>query len=139
MKQLTLTNLIENSNIPATLIRSTVKQFGGWDCFKESAQDVTNHGIDGGFGGFIYHVDTIDFTRRNKKAILEMAEEQAEDFGQGMFEMIMGLNCMKGFGRDEIAESIHTGEGDDVTTVFNCLAWYAGEEVCHAYSDLIEG
>ena len=67
MKKITIKNMIENSEIPASLIRSTIKQFGGFESFRESAPDVSNHGIAGGFNGFIYYSDTCDFFKRNKE------------------------------------------------------------------------
>jgi len=132
--------LIESSNITAKLIRSTVQQFGGWESFQESAQDVSTHGIDGGYGAFIYYSDTVPFFKRNKKEIMELANDQAEEFGQGTLEMINGFGCMESLDLtiDELARAIYSGKGDLTTNIFNCLAWYAGEEVCRSYCDLIE-
>ena len=52
MKTITLAKLIESTNIPASLIRATGRQSGGWESFKEHAEDVTNHGASGGFSGW---------------------------------------------------------------------------------------
>lgn len=140
MKNITINEMIKNSNIPAKLIRSTVKQFGGFESFKESAQDVTNHSIAGGFHGFIYYTDTCKFFKKNRKEILEMAQSMADDFGQGMLEMVAGFNCMKSLdvSQDEIARAIYTGKGEVVEQIENCLAWFAGEEVSRLYVDLTE-
>ena len=136
----TISQLIESSNIPERLIKKTINQFGGWSEFKDLAPDVINHGIGGGFHGFIYYSDTVDFFNKNKDDILKMAKDQAEDFGMSMTEMVQGFNCMKGLDLtiDEFAETFFTGEGELDTQIFNCLAWYAGEEVCRAYIDLEE-
>ena len=76
MKTLSLKQLIEKSgHIDPKLIRAVVNQFGGWESFKESAEDVTNHGIDGGYGGFVYYNETCAFFKRNRGAIMELAEK----------------------------------------------------------------
>jgi hypothetical protein len=131
-----LKHLIESTNIPASLVRAVVSQMGGWESFKESAQDITRHGIDGGFNGFIYYSDTIRFTKRNRKAIIEMASQQSKEFGMGLVEMIKGFNCLKGATEAEIVEGL-AGSTDE-TQVPNGLAWYAGEEVARAYCDMTE-
>ena len=131
-----LVNLINSTNIPESLVRSVVRQMGGWESFKESAPDITRHGISGGFNGFIYYSDTIAFAKRNRKAILEMATEQAEQFGQGLVEMIKGFRCMNGATEAEIVEGL--AGNTDRNQVPNGLAWYAGEEVARAYCDAFD-
>lgn len=138
---ITIKKMIEQSNIPAKLIRSTIKQFGGFDAFRESAPDVANHGISGGFHGFIYYADTVPFFRRNRKEIIKMSTEQAKEVTDrgGMLEMVAGFNCMTSLEvtPDEIARAIYTGKGECADQILNCLAWYAGEEVARLYCDLV--
>ena len=110
--------LIANSSIPATLIRAVVKNMGGWESFKESAQDVVDHGASCGFGNFIYYTDTITFTAKNRKAIAAYAAEQAKDIARALYGRIT--------------------DDDKKTTIYNALAWYALEEVALAYCDLLE-
>jgi len=38
-----------------------------WESFKNSAPDISDHGISGGFRGFIYYADTVKFAQENKK------------------------------------------------------------------------
>jgi len=135
-KKPSLKALIESTNIPETLVRAAVRQMGGWESFKERAPDITRHGISGGFHGFIYYSDTIAFARRNRKAILELATQQAEDFGSGLVEMIKGFSCMRDSTEAEIIEGL-AGNTDE-TQVPNALAWYAGEEVARAYCDAFD-
>lgn len=165
--KVTLATLIEQSNIPASLIRAVVRQMGGWQSFTESAPDICRGGIDGGFHGFIYHADTLPFTKRNRAAILELAKSQADDFGQDVIEMVAGFNClggrtvqnrMSGHGSwipdpqreqerrkilgeytESVARCLYGGRtSDDDTEVLNALAWYAGEEVAREYCRLTE-
>ena len=137
----TLKKLIESSNIPAPLIRAVVRQLGGWDSFTASAPDIANHGIDGGFHGFIYYVDTVAFAKRHRASIQTMAKEQASDFGSSVIEMIQNFGCFRNDKptESEICTALYGGRSEDGTrNVLNALAWYAGEEVARAYQDLTE-
>lgn len=64
----TLKSLIANSSIPAPLIRAVVRQLGGWERFTEQAPDITSHGINGGYSGFIYYAETHAFAKRSSIA-----------------------------------------------------------------------
>lgn len=85
----------EARHLDAHLIRAVVRQMGGWESFKESAEDVCRGGIDGRFHGFIYTVDTNAFAKRNRQAIASMAEQQAREFGTTVTEMIQGFGCFR--------------------------------------------
>ena len=137
---MTLTHLIENSSIPEPLIRAVVRQIGGWSSFKESAPDIANHGVDGGFGGFIYYSDTVKFAKRNMGSIRQLAREQAEEFGMGTLEMIQGFACLgDDYSIDDIGACLYgAGGSEDDTQIYNALTWYAGEEVARAYVDTKE-
>ena len=130
--------LIESTNIPASLVRAVVRQMGGWESFKESAPDITRNGIDGGFHGFIYYSETIPFAKRNRKDILELATQQAEDFGIELIKMIEGFGCFR-YSKPSQAEIVEALAGRaEKTQVTNALAWYAGEEVARAYCDAFD-
>ncbi len=133
--------LIEQTNIPASLIRAVVAQMGGWEQFTEVAQSITDNGIDGGFHGFISYAETEKFARDNRKEIQTMASEQASDMGIGVIEMIRGFGCFKGdkLTDEEIGMALFAGEqGEDSPNILNALAWHAGEEVSRAYVDALE-
>lgn len=135
-----LTQFIAESGLNASLVRSTVRQCGDWQTFREIAQDVCNHGANCGFGNFIYYADTIPFSKRNKKALLELCKDQASDYyGHGMTvpAFIAGFNCVA-CDAEQVAISLYTGKGDNVTEVYNALAWYALEEVARHYCDILE-
>lgn len=142
MQNLTLSQFIAESGLNPSLIRSTVRQCGGWEMFQDTARNLqySSCGALGGFGGFIYYTDTIAFAKRNKKALLEMCKEQAEDYygiESGVCEFIAGFNCVN-LSREAIAIALYTGKGDDVAEVYNALAFYALEEVSRRYCDIIE-
>ena len=141
MKTNTLKKLIKNSNIPAALIRAVVRQIGGWENFVNAAPDIANHGIDGGFHGFIYYTDTLSFAKRNRAYIQALANEQAADFGSSVVEMIQNFGCFRNNKptESEICTALYGGRSEDGTrNVLNALAWYAGEEVARAFQDLTE-
>ena len=143
MKNLNMKTLIANSSIPATLIRAVVKNMNGWDSFKESAQDVVDHGASCGFGNFIYYTDTVTFTAKNRKAIAELAVQQAAYFGESSeIEMILGFNCLQhdDLTSSDIARALYGRLTDDdkKTMIYNALVWYALEVVALAYCDLVE-
>jgi hypothetical protein len=144
----TQTDFIKQSSIPAPLIRAVIKQLGGWESFQEKAPDITSYGMAGGIGGFIYYYpDTVPFSKKHKKHILELAEQQARDYGEAdAFAMIAGFNCLKGLdlspGRIATLALGREPKDDDgsadYTQIHNALAWYAGEEVARSYCDYLE-
>lgn len=138
--KITIKKLIDNSNIPASLIRAVVKQSGGWESFTEMAPDVADHGASGGFNGWIYYTETLAFTRHNRKAIMEYAAEQAKEFGQGTLEMIQGFGVFRNDkpSIDEIAQAIYRERGNYAAEVLNVLAWYALEETARLFTDLAD-
>lgn len=131
--------MIEHSNIAPSLIRSTIRQFGGFKYFKETAQDIASHGAAGGFSGFCYYSDTVPFAKRNKAAIMAYAEEQAQEIGESnALALIQGFNCLKNYNGAEIADGLYNPRSDAKTDIFNTLAWWALEEVARLYVDLTE-
>lgn len=132
------------SNIDASLIRAVVRQSGGWSEFADHAQDVANHGADGGFCGFIYYSDTVKFAERNKSTILTMANTMASELDADTAAgLIAGFNCVH-LNKFEVYNALHcynpkVDDSDDYTTVMNALAWFALEEVARAYVDFEEG
>lgn len=134
----TIKELISKSSIPSTLIRSVIRQIGGWESFKESATDVANHGAAGGCCGFIYYTETVAFTKRNKKEIDALLADLSDQIGTSFSEFICGFNCLKGYFNSEILDGYYNPRSENRTEVYNALAWFALEEVCNSYINLIE-
>ena len=132
----TLKKFIAESHIDAKLVRAVVRQIGGWESFTEKAQDVYRHGASGGFSGFIYYADTVPFAKKNRKEIVDLAKNIADDVGEGVFKLIAGFRCLSGdYSEGEIAEAIYSSKSENDTQVLNALAWFALEEVCRSYVD----
>lgn len=136
----TLKQFAAQSNNPQ-LVRAVVKQIGGWESFQQSAEDVANHGIDGGFCGFVYYSDTVAFATKNMDSIMESLSSDAQEFGfDSVPAFVQSFRCVgKDYSQDEIVQALYTRNGGDAkTTVFNALAWYAAETVCRQYCDMAE-
>lgn len=119
------------------LMRAVKRQLGSdW---KIQFDDIIHHGIDGGFSGFIYTVDTVSFYKRNKKEIVELVKEMSSEFGQSPIEFVESFGCLKDFTgvgyEEEIAQALYGKLDDDNMTVPNALAWFAAEEAAREYID----
>ena len=134
----TVKQFCSESNQPAALIRAVVRQVGGFDSFKEMAEDVTKYGAGDGFNGFIYYSDTVRFTRKNKAAIVESLESLSDDLGGTMVGLLCGFNCFKDYTESEILNGFYNPRSEDRQQIYNGLAWYALEEVARSYVDLLE-
>jgi hypothetical protein len=116
-----------------TLKNSVIRKVG-----KEACKDIAEHGIDGGFNGFIYTVDTCRFFRRHKKAIVELAESLAQNIGEEVLTMIQGFKCVgKDYSISEIGKVLYgSWKDDDVHTMIgNAMAWFAAEEAAREVVD----
>lgn len=126
------------SNISEKLIRAVVRQSGGWEGFKDHAEDIANYGAAGGFLGFTYYTETCAFYARNRAAILECARNMADDLGEDLTAMVRGFNCLgDGYTSDEIGETLYGSCAKHNTYVANALSFYALEEVARAYCDAL--
>jgi len=135
--------VISRSNIDPRLIRGVVKQLGGMGRAVEQMADIANHGIDGGFSGFIYHVETCAFFRKYRKEISALVSDTAEEFGLSEIDFVSSFRCLESdhITKRSIARCLYASkltfdnsENDD-THVANALAWFAGEEVARAFND----
>ena len=144
---LTLKAFIENSHVPATLIRAIVAGNCGWDEFKTKAQDIADHGSQSGCGGFIYYSETMAFTAKHRPLIVEFAEEQAKELGYpSAAAMILDFNTIKGcdFSYSDIAKALYgrlsNNDPDQhyiKEQIYNALCWYIEEEVSRSFVDYV--
>lgn len=138
--------LHERSGCTKKLVRAVIKQLGystkksDREELLSTLRDAARHGAAGGFGGFTYYTDTCKFYQRNKKDILARLKEQASDFGhKSVTEMVKSFSSCADADEDEIGRALFGRPKHDETTVENCLAWYALEEVARGAEDLEEG
>ena len=133
----------ENRNLDESLAIATIEQFGVGQ-FVSYAEDVTNHGIMGGFSGFTWYTDTEEFYTTNKDSIIQWAKDLNDSFGdnESYLVMIASFEIMKksDFGVDDVAEFIYSGDEklEGYTVFANNMAWGAAEDVCRHYVDFLE-
>ena len=82
----------------------------------EDFKQISKHGIDAGFNGFIYYADTIKFFDRNEELITDFLNEEADSMGvDGMFKLFNdNYQC---YSIDEFK---------------NWASWYVAESVAHS-------
>ncbi len=111
--------------------------------FQQILKDVTVGGADAGFPNFIYHKDTVKFSRDNIKIIMNQLTQDAQDLGEDPLKIIQDFNCLN-YSNIPLFEigSVVFGAPDDATIndgidtqIYNALAWYALETVAHYYDN----
>ena len=106
----------------------------------ESVEDVNRHGIDGGFGGFIYYADNHAFALRYRRYIVPMLEGLAADLGEDVVAMVGSFgvfgknNPMDAEDRRDLYRYLGGGKVEQ-GTITNLMAWFAAEEVCRMFED----
>ena len=126
--------VLENNPEKKTLINAVISRIG-----LDSVEDVYNHGADAGFSGFTYYAETHSFAMRHRKAIVASLEQQAEEFGQEVVEMVAGFGVFRNspMDKDDRKELYRylSGAKCEQSTITNLMAWYALEEVCRLFED----
>jgi hypothetical protein len=123
------------ANVDSNLIRAVIRQSGGWRSFQEHALDIANHGIAGGFSGWIYYTETCAFYAKNQQLIVALVESQASEYdyasAQDMVKSFRHLDATM----SEIGLTLYGTKRLHDTQVSNALAWNAAEEVARAYAE----
>ena len=122
-----------------TLINAVVSRIG-----IDSVMDVVNHGIDGGFSGFVYYSETHEFAMKYRKLIVKLLEEEAEILGEEVVEMVSHFgvfydhrtrkSSMDNEDRKDLYRYLGGGKCEQ-STITNLMAWFAAEEVCRWFDE----
>lgn len=117
-----------------TLINAVINRIG-----LDSVQDVVNHGIDGGYNGFIYYTDTHAFAMRYRKLIVKLLEETADQLGEDVVSMVSHFGVFRNSPMDaddkkQLYRYLGGGKCDQ-STITNVMAWFAAEEVCRWFDN----
>ena len=133
----TMIEFVNATGYPARVVKAVISKLGGWECFKETAADVANHGADAGFSGFTYYSDTCAFYANHQTDIMTMVEEMADQLDEGSVEMVRNFNCLgkDNYTAEEVGKTMYGSKAKHHTQVANALAWFALEEVCRAYEN----
>lgn len=138
MTQITKTkNLIFKITIMNTNLKNAVlTQIGvSKKEFKKNVSDYRD--ASAGISGFIYYSDTHEFSMANQSDIVELLEEQAEESGQEVVEMVKNFGIFKGsMDRDELKDLYNYLGGNkkiEQGAVTNIMAWFAVESLAFEY------
>jgi len=116
------------------LINAVISRIG-----KDSVEDVNNHGIDGGFSGFIYYADTHAFAMRHRKQIVQLLEELADSLGEEVVSMVSNFGVFRRSKMDKDDRKdlyLYLGGGrPEQGAITNVMAWFAAEEVCRMFEE----
>jgi hypothetical protein len=123
------------SSINPDLIRAVIRQSGGWQSFQDMAPDINNHGIAGGFSGWIYYSDTCAFYAKNQGAIITIVEKWANDCNISTINFVAGFRCIDAEDGQNVGKTLYGNKLQHDTQVANALAWFAAEEVARSFVD----
>ena len=142
MKSLTLKQAAAEINVSERMLSDISRRVGTWAEYRDRiAQEINDHGADGGWSGFIYNYETSAFFRRHSDEIMVMLRDLAYDVGQTPAEMAAGFRCLSGVvDRDVISAVLAFGRASsgDRAAVQNALAWFALETVSARLVDYME-
>lgn len=142
------TFLASDSNMfSRELMQAVIEQLGGEEEFLESYNDIINHGMAGGFSGFIYYTETVDFFNDNFEMINQGLVDYAECIGQNSVIALLTSNeAMKkdlDISDDEIAEAYYApkvGAGEsscERVQLCNWISWSMATDTAVAYSNYL--
>ena len=122
----TIKKVISENKEYKTLINAVINNIG-----IESVKDINNHGVSGGFGGFIYYEDTHKFAIKHRKNIIALLERDAEEFGEEVVKMITKAD------KEDLKDIYkYLGGGKcESGSITNLIAWYACETVCRWFEE----
>lgn len=116
------------------LFQAVCEQLGSYS-LRDTFSDVRTGGAAGGFSGFTYYSDTVEFFKVNRPAIIELLEETADDCGENsIFTLVKSFRCCDD--SELTIASTLVGPLDAICTeVANCLAWFVLETAAQVAED----
>ena len=100
---------------------------------------VIYSGIDAGYGGFIYYVDTHNFAMTYRDKIVELLDEEAQQLVTTVEAMVGNFGIFRGSPMDDDdKKDLHeylSGGTPEEGTITNMMAWFCSEEVCRFFVD----
>ena len=102
----------------------TIKEWVLNEYEMDTIKDIYNHGINGGFSGMTYYIDTVAFHDKYESEIWDMLNEDADSQGCTIIELIASFGCKNNVGSMEQFK--------------NLLSWYSVERVCSLIVDECE-
>lgn len=144
------------------LANAALNQFGVEDFFKHTAYDVGHHGIDGGYGDWIAHSETVSFYEKNYKEVsgfggwisyaktVSFYEKNYKEIKAWLLKSHDEFNCQssiiehvasfelvqkQGFNLVEIERLLIANEKNHVSyqNFANAMSWQVATDLCKAY------
>lgn len=136
----TIAQVLKNNPEHKGLINAVLNQLGidKTEAVEDTyIPDIINHGVNGGFNGFIYYTDTVAFYRKNRTAINKWVISMAEEFGETAVDVVCNFNCIKDKSEaNNVGRCLYDGKlNDNTQQIENALAWFAAEEVCRLFDN----
>jgi len=104
--------------------------------------NCSNHGANVGFSGFIYYSDTIPFYKKHRHDIVSHMEQTAAELGTDIISMVQSFGVFHNSQKptpSEIGKALWGSfHKQDLATLYNVFAWYALEEISHAWQRYLE-
>jgi hypothetical protein len=146
-----ITHIKNNSSWSAATIRNVITALGhnpngGRESLVELSgilADCVKHGADGGFPGFTYYRETLQFFRQNRGDIVNNIARAAAETGEDVIKMVQNFGVFRYSpppGSGEVSRPLWASARlhDDLTTLYNVFARYALEEVSHIWYRYLE-
>ena len=140
----------QNTGFSGRTVHSVILSLGFYlwgtvEEFKELSDTLlncSNHGADCGFSGFIYYSDTISFYIKHRQDIVSHMEQAAAEFGTDVISMVQGFGVFRNSEKpctSDIGKALWGSfQKSELTTLYNVFAWYALEEISHAWQRYLE-
>jgi len=133
----TVNNVIEALGFPLHGSGSVFKELSG------QFENCAEHGANVGFCGFIYYSETIAFYFANRQDIVDHMENFAAELGTDIISMVQGFGVFRNSEKPssgEVGKALwgRVNSKNELTTLYNVFAWYALEEVSHAWYRYLE-
>jgi hypothetical protein len=113
--------------------------------FSELSQELTEiseHGADCGFSGFIYYSDTIAFYKKHRADIVQHMEQTAAEMGTDIISMVQSFGVFRNSDKptpSEVGRALWNSKTEDeLTNLYNVFSWYALEEVARTWYRYLE-
>ena len=132
----TVNNVIISLGYPLNGSRVLLSELSG------TLIDCSKHGADAGFSGFSYYSDTVAFFETNKQDIVNHMETTAAELGMDIISMVQGFGVFCHSSKPTVSEVGKALWGScysqALNTLYNVFAWYALEEISHAWNRYLE-
>ena len=123
----------ERSQLDHRLVSAVLDQLEAEDSV--TLEDISNHGVAGGFTGFIYTYEIIEFFEVNRPLILDQLKEDIKSMSENsILEFVKTFSCLPSeVTTDDIGVTLWSDDLASDEMVAVCLAQYAAETVAKDY------